>query len=86
MAYKLNAHANYLDLTFIIDENNKFYTKLYDKHDDFNFTIRDLKQTDEVAERKLSHSNLHPITHFYRIREEGGSGRALPTHCSFGNR
>ena len=31
--------ANYLDLTFIIRSNNRFYTKLYDKRDDFDFHI-----------------------------------------------
>ena len=31
--------ANYLDLTFIIDSNNRLYTKLYDKRDDFDFHI-----------------------------------------------
>ena len=31
--------ANYLDLTFIIESNNRLYTKLYDKHDDFDFQI-----------------------------------------------
>ena len=29
--------ANYLDLTFIIESNNRLYTKLYDKRDDFDF-------------------------------------------------
>ena len=28
--------ANYLGLTFIIESNNRLYTKLYDKRDDFN--------------------------------------------------
>ena len=31
--------ANYLDLTFIIESNNRFHTKLYDKRDDFDFHI-----------------------------------------------
>ena len=31
--------ANYLDLTFIIGSNNRVYTKLYDKRDDFDFHI-----------------------------------------------
>ena len=31
--------ANYLDLTFIIESNNRLYTKLYDKRDDFNLHI-----------------------------------------------
>ena len=31
--------ANYLDLTFIIGRNNRLYTKLYDKRDDFDFHI-----------------------------------------------
>ena len=31
--------ANYLDLTFIMESNNRLYTKLYDKHDDFDFHI-----------------------------------------------
>ena len=31
--------ANYLDLTFIIESNNRLYSKLYDKHDDFDFHI-----------------------------------------------
>ena len=29
--------ANYVDLTFIIESNNRLYTKLYDKRDDFDF-------------------------------------------------
>ena len=28
-----------ITLTFIIGNNNRLYTKLYDKHDDFNFHI-----------------------------------------------
>ena len=31
--------ANYLDLAFIIESNNRLYTKLYDKCDDFDFHI-----------------------------------------------
>ena len=31
--------ANYLNLTFIIESNNRLYTKLYDKCDDFDFNI-----------------------------------------------
>ena len=31
--------ANYLDLTFITEINNRLYTKLYDKCDDFDFHI-----------------------------------------------
>ena len=31
--------ANYLDLTFIIESNNRLYTKLYDKRDDCDFHI-----------------------------------------------
>ena len=31
--------ASYLDLTFIIESNNRLYTKLYDKCDDFDFHI-----------------------------------------------
>ena len=31
--------ANYLDLTFIIESNNRLCTKLYDKRDDFDFHI-----------------------------------------------
>ena len=31
--------AFYLDLTFIIESNNRLYTKLYDKRDDFDFHI-----------------------------------------------
>ena len=33
--------AKYLDLTFIIGNNNRFCTKLYDKREDFNFHIVD---------------------------------------------
>ena len=36
-ANRLDDQANYLDLTFIIGNNNALYTKLYDKRDDFNF-------------------------------------------------
>ena len=31
--------ANYLDFTFIIGSNNRLYTKLYDKRDDFDLHI-----------------------------------------------
>ena len=31
--------ANYIDLTFIIESNKGFYTKIYIKHDDFDFHI-----------------------------------------------
>ena len=31
--------ANYLDLTFITESNNRLYTKLYDKRDDCDFHI-----------------------------------------------
>ena len=36
-ANRLDDQANYLDLTFIKGDNNRLYTKLYDKHEDFNF-------------------------------------------------
>ena len=36
---RLNDEANYLGLTFIMGKNNRLYTKLYDKRDDFNFHI-----------------------------------------------
>ena len=38
-ANRLDDQANYLDLTFIMGNNNRHYTKLYDKRDDFNFPI-----------------------------------------------
>ena len=38
-ANRLNDQANYLELTFIVGNNNRLYTKLYDKRDDFNFHI-----------------------------------------------
>ena len=38
-ASRLDDQANYLDLTFIIGNNNRLYTNLYDKRDDFNFHI-----------------------------------------------
>ena len=36
-ANRLDDQANYLDLKFIIGNNSRLYTKLYDKRDDFNF-------------------------------------------------
>ena len=36
-ANRLDDQANYLDLTFIISNNNRLYTNFYDKRDDFNF-------------------------------------------------
>ena len=38
-ANRLDDQANYLDLTFIIGNNNRLNTKLYDKRDGFNFHI-----------------------------------------------
>ena len=38
-ANRLDDQANYLDLKFIIGNNSRLYTKLYDKRDDFNFHI-----------------------------------------------
>ena len=38
-ANKSDDLANYLDLTFIIESNNRFYTRLYDKRDEFDFHI-----------------------------------------------
>ena len=35
----MDNQANYLDLTFIIGNNNRLYTKLYAKGGDFNFHI-----------------------------------------------
>ena len=35
-ANRSDDQANYLNLTFIIGNNNRLYTKLYDKRDDFN--------------------------------------------------
>ena len=35
--------TNYLHLTFIIESNNRLYTKLYDKRDDFHFHIVNFK-------------------------------------------
>ena len=37
--YKSDYLADYLDLTFIIDSGGKLSTRLYDKHDDFDFHI-----------------------------------------------
>ena len=36
-ANRLDDQANYLGLTFITGDNNRLYTKLYDKRDDFDF-------------------------------------------------
>ena len=33
----LDDQASYLDMTFIIGNNNRLYMKLYDKRDDFEF-------------------------------------------------
>ena len=41
-ANRFDDQANYLDLTFIIGNNNRLYTKLYDKRDHFNFHIVNL--------------------------------------------
>ena len=38
-AYKSDHLADYFDLTFIIDSGGKLSTRLYDKHDDFDFHI-----------------------------------------------
>ena len=38
-ANKLDDQEIYLDMTFVIGNKNRLYTKLYDKHDDFNFHI-----------------------------------------------
>ena len=38
-ASRLDDQANYLDLTFIIGNNNRLYARLYDKCDDFKFHI-----------------------------------------------
>ena len=38
-ANKSDHLADYLDLTFIIDSGGKLSTRLYDKHDDFDFHI-----------------------------------------------
>ena len=38
-ANRSNDVANYPDLTFIIGRNNRLYTKLYDKGNDFDFHI-----------------------------------------------
>ena len=45
--------ANYLDLTFIIESNNRLSKKLYDKRDDFDFHI--------VNFPFLSHLALHMV-------------------------
>ena len=36
-ADRLDHQANYLDLTFMISDINRLYTKLYDKRDDIKF-------------------------------------------------
>ena len=41
-ANKLDDQSNYLDSTLIKSNNIRLYTKLYDKHDDFNFHIANL--------------------------------------------
>ena len=48
--------ANYLDLTFIIESNNRLYTKLYDKRDDFDFHIVNFPFF-----RAISHLALHMV-------------------------
>ena len=39
MVNRLDDLANYLNLTFIIGNNNRLDTKLHEKRDDFNFHI-----------------------------------------------
>ena len=48
--------AIYLDLTFIIESNNRLYTKLYDKRDDFDFHIVIFRSF-----RAISHLALHMV-------------------------
>ena len=49
-ANRLDDQANYLYFTFIIGNNNKLYTKLYDKHDDFTLsTFRSCQVTYRLA-------------------------------------
>ena len=38
-ANRLDDLENHLNLTFVIGDNNRLYTKLYDNRDDFNFLI-----------------------------------------------
>ena len=49
--------ANYLDLTFTIKSNNRLYTKLYDKCDDFDF---------HIVNFPLLSSNI-PLSPFYGV-------------------
>ena len=48
--------ANYLDLTFIIESNNRLYTKLYDKRDDLISTLSIFHSF-----RAISHLALHMV-------------------------
>ena len=48
--------ANYLELTFIIESNNRLYTKVYDKRDDFDFTLSIFHSF-----RAISHLALHMV-------------------------
>ena len=51
--------ANYLDLTFITESNNRLHTKLYDKRDDFDFHIVKFPFL-----RAISHLALHMVLIF----------------------
>ena len=48
--------ANYLDLTFIIESNNRLYTKLYDKRDILISTLSIFHSF-----RAISHLALHMV-------------------------
>ena len=50
--------ANYLDLTFIIESNNRLYTKLYDKRDDFDFHIVNFPF---LSSNRWDHLALHMV-------------------------
>ena len=82
-ANKSDYPADYLDLTFIIDSGGKLSTRLYDKHDDFDFHIVNFPFLSNSIPYNLAllmvctfHSSLdmHDAAHTMRISDIATGG------------
>ena len=71
-ANKSDHLADYLDLTFIIDSGGKLSTRLYDKHDDFDFHIVNfpfLSSNLPSGPSSYSSLDMHDAAHAMRISD-----------------
>ena len=73
-ANRLDDQANYLDLTFIIGNNNRLYTKLYEKRDNLNFHIATFHSCQVTY-----HLALHMVFTFHSLSDMQDAAHIMMT-------